>query len=267
MDRFVNHDDFIEALGAFALDAVGSEEAEAIRMHLEECPRCTEEVAQHHQVAALLGNAGGEAPAHLWDEIAEKIGKVRPTAEPRTALSSVGPSTSTARRSRSFGGIRDATRRPLVLAVAAAVVVIALLSVQIVRLNDRVGSLDARNASAGLNHLAQVALANPSAQKVNLNSVHAAGFTDAELVVLPSGAAYLVNKALPALPSDETYQLWGRSETQLISLGVLGSRPTTVAFTVGRSARYRAYLVTAEPAGGVAKTTHSPVAMSASLST
>ena len=63
MDRFVNHDDFIESLGAFALDAMDPDEAEAIRAHLAECPRCAEEVAQHHQVAALMGNVGGDAPS------------------------------------------------------------------------------------------------------------------------------------------------------------------------------------------------------------
>ena len=73
MDRYVNHDDLIEALGAYALDAMDPDEAEAVRRHLDECPRCAEEVAQHHQVAALLGNTGGEAPAHLWDEIAGKL--------------------------------------------------------------------------------------------------------------------------------------------------------------------------------------------------
>ncbi|HXW38606.1 MAG TPA: zf-HC2 domain-containing protein, partial [Acidimicrobiales bacterium] len=73
MDRFVSHDDLIEALGAYALDAMEPEEAEDVRRHLAGCPRCAEEVAHHQQVAALLGNTGGEAPAHLWDEIAGKL--------------------------------------------------------------------------------------------------------------------------------------------------------------------------------------------------
>jgi hypothetical protein len=85
--------------------------------------------------------------------------------------------------------------------------------------------------------------------------------TEAEVVVLPSGAAYLVNMGLPALPSGETYQLWGKADTQLISLGILGNRPTKDAFSVGSSAKkYSAYVVTAERAGGVVKTTHQPVA-------
>ena len=134
-----------------------------------------------------------------------------------------------------------------------------------VRLNDRVGSLDALNASSGLNHLVQAALGNPDAQKVDLESATGSGAMEAQVVILPSGIAYLVNTALPALPSDQTYQIWGRTDTQLISLGVLGNRPTKAAFSVGPLAKYSAYLVTAERAGGVVKTTHRPVAISRAL--
>jgi anti-sigma factor RsiW len=258
MDRFVNHQELIDALGAYALDAMDPDEAETIRRHLEECPRCTEEVAQHHQVAALLGNAGGEAPAHLWDQIAGKIGEA-PSEGPRAMLSLVSPATGG--RTRSPGSARRGgiSRRVVLLGAAAALVVVALLSVQVARLNNRVGTLD---ASGGINRLAQQALVNPAAQKVMLDSVNTAGAAVAEVVILPSGNAYLVNKGLPSLPSDETYQLWGRTDTQLISLGVLGNRPTNAAFSVGQGSRYLAYLVTAEQSGGVVSTSHRPVAAS-----
>lgn len=263
MDRFMTHEEFIDALGAFALDAMDPDEAEAVRRHLEECPRCSEEVAQHHQVAALLGNVGGEAPAHLWDQIVGKIGELPKAEGSRGMLSLVDPATG--HRGRTQGSLRRGaiSRRVVLLGAAAALVVVALLSVQVARLDHRVGSL---NASAGISHLVQQALVNPNAQKVKLESVDRSGTTAAEVVVLPSGSAYLVNKGLPPLPSDKTYQLWGRTRTQLISLGVLGNRPTNAAFTVGSGAKYLAYLVTAEPAGGVVTTTHRPVATSATLS-
>ncbi len=267
MDRFVNHDDFIESLGAFALDAMDPEEAEVIRLHLEECPRCAEEVAQHHQVAALLGNGGGDAPAHLWDEIAGKIEELHPIDGSPIVPIPMRPVRGGTGRSPSSAGVGGMARRVVLLGAAAAVVVVALLSLQVARLNDRVGSLDASSASTDLNHLVQAALANPDAQKVDLASATVASATDAEVVILPSGTAYLVNKGLPPLPSDQTYQLWGRTDTQLISLGVLGNRPTNAAFSVGPSAKYHAYLVTAERAGGVVKTTHRPVAESGALST
>ena len=264
MDRFVNHDDFIESLGAFALDAMDPDEAEAIRAHLAECPRCAEEVAQHHQVAALMGNVGGDAPAHLWAEIAGKIGEIRPVGASRTVLTPVRSVPSDIRSARASGA-RRVRRQGVLLGVAAAVVLIALLSLQVVRLNDRVGSLNALNAATGINHQVQAALADPDAQKVALESSTVPASTEAEVVVLPSGAAYLLNKGLPALPSGQTYQLWGKANTQLISLGILGNRPTKAAFSVGSSARYSAYVVTAERAGGVVRTTHQPVAEGAVL--
>jgi hypothetical protein len=63
----------------------------------------------------------------------------------------------------------------------------------------------------------------------------------------------------------ERVQLWGQTDNQLISLGVLGNRPIKAAFSVGPLAKYNAYVVTAERAGGVVKTTHRPVAMGRAL--
>jgi hypothetical protein len=267
MDRFVNHEDFVEALGAFALDAVDPEEAAAIRAHLAGCPRCTEEVAQHHQVAALLGNAGGEAPAHLWNEIAGRIGELPRSGEPRAVLTSLPTASGGARPARPSARTRLCPRSVAALGIAAAAVLVALLSLQVVHLNDRVGSLNASNPSHDLHHLVQAAFADPDAQQVNLESTTSGGSTEAEVAVLPSGTAYLVNKGLPALPTDQTYQLWGRTHNQLISLGVLGNHPTDVAFTVGPSVNYSAYVVTAERAGGVVVTNHQPVAASRVLNT
>ncbi len=109
-------------------------------------------------------------------------------------------------------------------------------------------------------------MSNPDAQTVDLTSATTGGVTDAEVVVLPTGSAFLVNKELPALPASQTYQLWGRTNGQLISLGVLGNEPRTVAFTVRPSTVYHAYVVTAERAGGVVRTAHHPVATSGVLS-
>jgi len=260
MGRDVSHDEIIEALGAYALDAVDAEEAEVIRRHLETCPSCAAEVLEHHQIAALLGNTGGEAPAHLWDEIAGRIGEQPPSSEYRAPMvDQVGPN-----RDRDnpapVRALRVITRRPWALAAAAAVVAIALLSIQTVRLNDRVGTLNARNATNGLSNLANDAMASPGARTVSLVDSAGVQVTDAEVVILPSGTAYLLNKALPGLPSNQTYQLWGQTGSQLISLGILGSRPRTVAFNVGPAAHYNAYVVTAERAGGVVRSTHAPVA-------
>ncbi len=261
MDRLMSHDDIIESLGAYALDALERDEAEVVRQHLVECPRCAAEVAQHCHVASLLGNAGGEAPAHLWEAIAGRLESDRPRHPHGVPSIAEAPARGGPDRP---GWIGQVGRRPWTLVAAAAVVAIALLSLQVARLNDRVGTLNSLGSPKNLSQLAQEALANPNAQRVALASA-TTGHTAAEVVVLPSGSAYLLNKALPALPTSQTYQLWGKSGGQLISLGVLGNRPRTVAFTVRPFATYAVYLVTAERAGGVVRTTHRPVARGAAV--
>jgi hypothetical protein len=49
---------------------------------------------------------------------------------------------------------------------------------------------------------------------------------------------------------------------QTVSLGLLGSHPCDVAFSVNPSAPVRTFAVTDEVAGGVVRSTHSPVAVS-----
>ena len=62
MERELTHDEAAELLGAYALDAVEVAERDAIEHHLNECPRCRAEVADHRTVASFLGSAGGRAP-------------------------------------------------------------------------------------------------------------------------------------------------------------------------------------------------------------
>jgi hypothetical protein len=69
MERLIGHSELQELLGAYALDAVEREEADAIERHLRTCPRCRNELADHREVAALIGYAGGAAPVGLWDRI------------------------------------------------------------------------------------------------------------------------------------------------------------------------------------------------------
>jgi hypothetical protein len=81
----VTHAEIAELLGAYALDAVSAEEAVEIEEHLAECPRCRAEVSAHREVAGVLGNLSGTAPAGLWSRIADELaigsdGPVTPAA-------------------------------------------------------------------------------------------------------------------------------------------------------------------------------------------
>lgn len=239
-----SHEEIRELLGAYALDAVDDVEGEAVLRHLTNCAACAEEVAQHHEIAAMLGNTGGDAPPHVWDRI-----------EAHLTIASTGPGRKDA------GLIHPGAHRPRatrMLAVAAAVFVIGL-AVAVGFLQSKVSDLQGEPSQQLVIRAAQNALRDPAASRVTLRSP--AHDALAEVAVLPSGGAYLLNEALPALPSSRTYQLWGKVGDHLVSLGLLGSHPTAIAFEVGKPDAVSSYAVTAEHAGGVVQSSHVPVAV------
>ena len=252
MERTLSHDEVAELLGAYALDAVEPDEAVAVAVHLETCPRCSAELAEHREVVGLIANAGGDAPVELWDRIAQQIqpsgaaAPRRPTRwAPPTALAG-------ARRRRRTGWTAAA------LAAGAAAAVIALLAVQVGRLDNRVGQLATAAEQAGLSQAVQAALLAPDKRTVTL--ADRAGAPAADLLILPDGSAFVVDVHLRALPTDRTYQLWAFIGRRPVSLGLLGNHPADVPFTVNPTAVVTSFAVTAEPAGGVVAPTSAPVA-------
>lgn len=245
MERELTHEEAAELLGAYALDAVDVDERDAIEHHLNECPRCRAEVADHRTVASFLGSAGGRAPDGLWDRIAGsleepppelKLAPVVPIKERRSVSMRVGAA---------------------VAAVAAAV--IAVLGAEVVHLNNQVDHLAAPDrAKTELLSAATHAFADPRAQRVSMRSTD--GTVSSQAALLPDGTGFLVADDLPGLPNDRTYQLWALANGQKISAGVLGSRPRVVAFRYAPSG-LSGFAVTAEKAGGVVATQNSPVVL------
>ena len=47
----MSHEEVADLLGAFALDAVDGRDKDAVRNHLDECPRCQAELSEYHEVA------------------------------------------------------------------------------------------------------------------------------------------------------------------------------------------------------------------------
>jgi hypothetical protein len=258
MDRTMTHDEIAELLGAYALDAVEPDEAAVIEAHLVECPRCTAELAQHREVAALLANAGSDASVELWDKIAARLD---PPGEPPPAATVLDAALADALPRRISERRRRARWSATGALAAIAAAVIALLALQVGHLDDRVNQLD----QPGLSQAVQAALQDPRARTVALVGSAPSGAVAARLVILPSGSGYVINDTLRPLSSDETYQLWGLDGSRTISLGLLGSRPTEVAFAQGNGTRFPTYAVTAEQAGGTVTPTRSPVAESTPL--
>jgi hypothetical protein len=261
-----------ELLGVYALDAVDPETAAMVEGHLAECVKCSVEVAQHHEVAGLLANSGGESPAGLWDGIATRLDGSAPPSWDRL-VSRLEPGDGRADRLVEPGGADpgpDATVVPLsagrphrwrqrgaVLVAAAAAVVAVVLGTQVDHLHHQVSALQ---SGPPLSAAEQAALRVPTTRQVQLTAAAGASAPGRVTVVLTaSGTGFVEAHRLRALPAGRTYQLWGSIGGRTISLGLLGPRPAVVPFSVAGDRSVQAFAITAEHAGGVVQSTNPPV--------
>jgi anti-sigma factor RsiW len=279
------HREIQELLGVYALDAVDPDTAAMVEAHLETCPKCAVEVAQHHEVASLLANSGGAAPAELWSGIAGRLdGSVPPSWERlaerldlehedgrsvddrregqaarvseddriERSTARVVPLTSERRQGRVF------RRAAAIVAVAAAVAAI-VLGVQVNHLNHQVNALQAPNS---LTQAERSALEESSTKQVVLTPPQTGSPTlvgRVTVVLTKSGTGFVEATGLSGLPKSETYQLWGVIGNQKISLGLLGSHPAVVPFSVAGEVPVVAFAITKERSGGVIQSTNQPV--------
>lgn len=260
----MNHAEIEEMLGVYALDAVERGEALVIEQHLADCPRCRGEVAAHREVAALLGNAGGEAPDGLWDRIAGELESEFRDAPPAPDLSLAGLGRGVSRAPVPIGSapVRARRVRPVALslgAIAAALaLVVGLLSAKVGSLDGQVHNISSAVADSGAAQLSALALADPSHRSVQLDAATGRSGPRALLVMLPGGQSYWVTQAgLGKLASDKTYQLWALVGGRVVSIGLLGSSPRDVA--VRTTSNMTRFMVTVEPLGGSTRPTSSIV--------
>jgi anti-sigma factor RsiW len=218
----LDHGDAQELLGAFALDALDPAEADAVDLHLRDCPRCRAEVEEYRETAAMLAFGGVSAPPGVWERIQASLEE----APPKLELARVVPMRPS--RWQTFGAK---------LAAAAAVVIsLVALGVSVARSGDDGGTSTLDDEIAAV-------ILDPDAQHVALD-----GDGSAEVYVL-DGKAYLVKHSLPALPEGQTYQLWGQQGETKVSLAVLGNAPERVKLPLGGT--YEALAITAEESPGV----------------
>lgn len=274
-----SHAEIEELLGVYALDAVDRATAAMVEEHLDGCIRCSIEVAQHHEVAGMLANSGGVASAQVWDGIAGLLGGTSVESWDRLAakLDVPGPSGTgrggTGRSGNlSAGGdvvLLDQSRRRTrwvtagagLVAAAAAVVAVAF-GVQANHLHTQVTALQASPQLSAAEHAAAT---TRGAKRIPLADPFHPGLggTPASVVLTAAGTGFVVNDqrdGLAPLPSGRTYQLWAVVGKKIISLGLLGSHPSIVPFSVAGSPGVSAFAITNEVAGGVVASANRPVA-------
>jgi anti-sigma factor RsiW len=244
----MTHAEIEELLGAFALDAVEPDEAAEISEHLSGCPRCRAEVAAHREIAAMLGNAGDEAPPGLWDKIAEAIAADAPPvaeAPPSPVLGS-WPQTTGSPDRKALVRARLRWGAPLAAVASVAAAAVVVLAVEVASLHGQVGRMNAALARTGLSAAVAQTAIGPH-RTIQLTAAdHSSAAT---IIVSPAGDAYWVSSSLKQLPSQRTYQLWGIAHGKVVSLGLVGADPHTYAgFKV--QGDISQVMVTAEPEGG-----------------
>ncbi|MCU1351490.1 MAG: hypothetical protein JWM05_699 [Acidimicrobiales bacterium] len=267
MTLSLTHQEIEELLGAYALDAVDPDEREAIELHLRECPRCRAEVSEHREVAGLLSYGGAPAPEGVWNRIAEELEPAPPalrvTVAPDTGIAGIGPHPPADRPVAPVASLdrrrRSVPVRAFVAVTAAAAVIVAVLGIINVRQSQRLDRMQTALNDVSLDRVAKNAQLDPAVQ-TKLTSTN--GRLATKAVVGKDGRGYLLGAAaLPAVGKGHTYQLWGRVDGTVISLGTFSGRDDVVQFQVGkdRLPGLDALMVTNERSPGVPQSKQAPV--------
>jgi anti-sigma factor RsiW len=249
----MDHASASELLGVYALDALDADEAAQVRAHLDQCPRCRDEVYHHQEAAAALAFAGATAPEGLWARISDQLDIGSPPVD-MARMYPLQPATGVTRSGRR-------RRRPAGLGLASAVAAVAAVLVAFFGMQVRSERHDLHQvqqalASRASDQAATAALLEPGSTRVTL--VSADRRLQVQAVVTTAGTGYLLNNNLPSLGSDRTYQLWGKAGATTVSLGVIGPHFTTVPFRADMP--LSELVLTNEQAPGVVSSTQNAVA-------
>ncbi len=219
-----------ELLGAYALDAVDADEKDRVEDYLRINPRAAAEVQQHREVATMLAFTGMDAPDDVWSRIAHQIEASAP--EPGPELAKVF----------ALADAEPKRRRPIATWVLGAAAALALLFAGAVVVTQRDTSSNDLVADA-MNE----AIADSSSMQTELVADGAA--STALGVIAADGHGYMDASDLPALGSDQTYQLWGvLAETgDVVSIGIFGADPDIETFTVDGDVAALALTIEAAP--------------------
>lgn len=258
--------DLHELAGAYALDALPTDEVAVFERHLEICAACQRDVAEMRDVAAVLGEAQAREPApelrrsvlRAVHEADQDVGRadgrrdrvlrsVQYVAQEPAAGPGDRPATTAVVRSRWPERLAPLT------AAAAALVLVLGMGTAITRLDAQVDQLQAQNE-----HVQRV-LASGDLRTVALSGE---GALEAHLVVSEvTGEAILVAQGVRALDRDQTYELWLIDDGGARSAGLFlpdedGSVVQLIATDVTQAS---AVGVTVEPSGGSPQPTSEPV--------
>ena len=233
--------------GAYATDALDSDERAAFEQHLESCGSCRLEVAELRATAARLAVAtSSTAPSELRDRVLAEVAQTRQES-PLGAVT------------------RLDERRPVqsppwyrqpATAAAAVLLVIAAGLGGLAVVEDHRADRAQEQADAARDHASRVAEVAADPDHIERTVPIASGGTG---TVLAAGdVAVFLGKDLPELPEGQAYQLWRMTGQDSQSAGVLGRGGDVTGVVTGIRPE-DAVGVSVEPEAGSDQPTSDPV--------
>ncbi len=218
--------------GAYAVDALSPEEAEAFREHLDACPACRDEVRELQEAAALMGaSEATAAPAHLKAKVLHAADRM-PQLPPKT---------------RHISTARSKRWTPRIVAAAAAVVMTVAAGIGISQMQQEPDSVIAAS-------VAQVFDA-PDAHKATMETSNGGKISVATSPSLNKMA--VDTHELPDLEPGQIYQLWAVADGTPASAGLLDDPDAGAAMEM--PAQGIEVAITIEPSGGSERPTTEPI--------
>lgn len=250
-------------IGAYALDALPPDEAEAMRAHMASCATHAEAIAELRAVAVRLHALVGETPppaalrsrvlaAVAAEPAASRDGVVTPMRG--TRLATTGASDARAANARMVPTATTSRRIPTYAWGSIAAVFVAAIAGLLVWNIVLQRRLDNRDSATQL--------AQRLERSVPLRAPDATSDGGGTVVFLPDERrAVVLGDELPALDAGHTYQMWEIDQQSPVSLGLMradasGRGTAVVAFDSSRPA---ILAITIEPAGGSTQPTTPPI--------
>lgn len=251
----MNASDIHHLTGAYAVDALPSDERERFEEHLTTCAACRTEVRELQATAAHLGAAGAEEPpatlkAAVMDEV-RRTRQLPPAGRAESDSAVHGGGTSTPAGTQ-FAAPRWYER---MLAPAAAVLVLVVigLTAVIANLNARLDEFETFAAP-----VAEVFTA-PDAFTV---TAEGPGDASMRLIASPTrGEGVLLVGGMDQAPSARVYQLWLLRGGEAVPAGLLDvdDRGRGAHVMTGDMSDVDAVALTIEPDGGSPQPTSDPI--------
>lgn len=249
------HEQFAEAIAAYALNALDAAEARALEQHLSTCADCRAELADLRRVVGGIGLSAiaEEPPADLRAKVVNR-------AEAQLARGTRSSRSSTSDRPSSSAIVPWMVAAASIALVAATGFYAMMQRQQVVGALNGKAAADARVSSLqrqinGLTERVAV-LSAADAVTIKLAGQPDAPRATASVVMSPTKGMVLSAMNLPQLAAGKIYQLWVVTKSAPVSIGTFevaadGSVTGTMPLTAGASTDPVAVAVTIEPAGGV----------------